>query len=427
MASSRAEMAPPRSRAAWACAGRRVRSVVIGGVRRRPRSVAFAEDGGNDHERTVAGGRVGEHIVLRERRSRDILAQDVLELDGLGRRGDVVGRDGGQDRVLIQDVVQLTLEPAQLVIVEPQAGQVGDVFDIGAREGGHRPDDSRDMPGPRLRPMTPKDIDPSAAAILADDWGDRRAWFAFAVAHPECRVVVAEADGSVVGTGVTTINGTAAWVGTIWVATPWRGHGLGRALTEATIDEAEAAGCRTLILVATDAGRPLYERLGFTIRSWYRTMEAPGRGRAGGPAARATTVIRPYETTDLEAMARLDAAATGEDRSHLLRALATTAGTRVAVDADDRPQGFLVRAPWGGGATIAPDPDVAMAILDARRDAYPADRTVRAGVLEGNRAGLARLEADGWTEAWRAPRLERGALLEWDPPAIWGQFNHALG
>lgn len=276
--------------------------------------------------------------------------------------------------------------------------------------------------------MTPDDIDPVSAAILADDWGDRRSWFVFAVAHPGCRVVVAEdGAGRVVGTGVTTVNGNAAWIGTIWVATSARGRGLGRALTEATIEAAEAAGCRTLILVATDAGRPLYERLGFTIRSWYRTMEAPGRGRDDGPPTGASRVMRAYRASDLEALARLDAAATGEDRSHLLRALATPASARVAVGAGGRPQGFLVRAPWGGGATIAPDPDHAMAILEARRDAYPADRKVRAGVLDRNEHGLARLEAAGWTEAWRAPRLERGDPLDWDPGAIWGQFNHALG
>ncbi len=42
-------------------------------------------------------------------------------------------------------------------------------------------------------------------------------------------------------------------------------------------------------------------------------------------------------------------------------------------------------------------------------------------------AGAAALEADGWVEAWRAPRLIRGAPLDWEPTAIWGQFNHAIG
>jgi ribosomal protein S18 acetylase RimI-like enzyme len=327
-------------------------------------------------------------------------------------------------------VVELTLESTELRLRQPEAREVRDMLDVGAREGGHGPDDSRDMPTPRLRPMTTADIAPTAAAILADDWGDRRAWFTFAVASPHCRVFVAEAaDGTVVGTGVATLNGPVAWIGTIWVAPAWRGQGLGRALTEAPIEAAEAAGCRTLVLVATDRGRPLYERLGFVVSAWYRTMEAPGL-RATSPAAGEgdpARRLRPYRPSDLELMAAIDAAATGEDRRHLLEAFASPESSRVVVGPDDVARGFVVRATWGGGATIADDPDDAMALLDARRRATTTDRRVRAGVLDLNVDGIARLEAAGWSEAWRAPRLSRGEPLAWHPTAIWGQFNHAVG
>jgi hypothetical protein len=90
-------------------------------------------------------------------------------------------------------------------------------------------------------------------------------------------------------------------------------------------------------------------------------------------------------------------------------------------------RGFMIRPPWGGGATIAPEPADAFALLDARRDAYPVDRRVRCGILAENAVGLERLVAAGWTEAWRAPRLHLGDPLAWTPQAIWGQFNHALG
>jgi ribosomal protein S18 acetylase RimI-like enzyme len=276
--------------------------------------------------------------------------------------------------------------------------------------------------------MTTADIDEATAAILADDWGDRRAWFEFAVASPACHVFVAEAsDGTVVGTGVATINGPVAWIGTIWVRSSWRRRGLGTVLTEAPIAAAEDAGCRTLVLVATTAGRPLYERMGFEVQTWYRTMEAPGLGETAPSSAVGGRVVRPWRQDDLDAMASLDRRATGEDRRHLLEAFATPDSARVVVGPDDRVRGFVVRATWGGGATIAPDVDDAMAVLEARRRASSPDRRVRAGVIESNRPGLARLEADGWIEAWRAPRLIRGAPLDWHPDGIWGQFNHAVG
>ncbi|MDH4141715.1 MAG: hypothetical protein OEV61_03800, partial [Chloroflexota bacterium] len=71
--------------------------------------------------------------------------------------------------------------------------------------------------------------------------------------------------------------------------------------------------------------------------------------------------------------------------------------------------------------------DDALAILAARRAAYPADRRVRAGIVLENDAGAAALEEAGWTEAWRAPRLIRGEPITWRPTGIWGQFNHAVG
>jgi predicted N-acetyltransferase YhbS len=281
------------------------------------------------------------------------------------------------------------------------------------------------MSGPVIRPMTPSDVEPVAAAILRDDWGDRRLQLAFAATHPGCRpFVAAETDGTVVGTGTATINGPVAWIGTVWVDPAVRRRGLGLALTQAAIDAAEAAGCRTLVLVATAAGRPMYERLGFTVQAWYRIVEAPRPGPEAGPP---DPRIRPFRPEDLPAMAELDRAATGEDRAHLLAAFSTAASARCLVGPSGTVRGFVVRAPWGGGATIAPDLDDAMAILDARRLAAAPGGRVRAGLLADNVAGLTRMEAAGWTEAWRAPRLVRGDLMAWDPCAIWGQFNHAMG
>jgi GNAT superfamily N-acetyltransferase len=270
--------------------------------------------------------------------------------------------------------------------------------------------------------MTPADVDATAAAILRSGWGDRRIKMAFVVGHPPCRPLVAEADGAIVGTGVTTVNGPVAWIGTIWVDPAWRGRGLGTALTRATIEAADTAGCQALVLVATEAGQPLYERLGFRVQTRYRILEAPGL-----TAGAADPRIRPYRSSDLADMAALDAAATGEDRAHLLAALAAPDTARCVERDDGTLGGFVLRAPWGGGATIAPEPDDALAILHARRLATGGDKRVRAGLLETNSAGLEQLLAAGWTDSWQAPRLIRGEMPTWQPNAIWGQFDHAVG
>ena len=285
------------------------------------------------------------------------------------------------------------------------------------------------MARPDLRPMTEADVGPAAALLERGDWGPveaRSAFFTFAVRQPNCDSLVADLDGELVGTGVGTANGSAGWVGTIFVDAAHRGGGLGRALTEAVIDRLESRGCSTLVLVATTLGRPIYDRLGFDVQSWYVIHEAPG---IDGGDDRTAGRIRPVTTSDLDAMAALDLTATGEDRSDMLAALVGTSDdagwTLRAPDGDL--DGFVLRPPWGGGATIARTFDAATSILRHRRERAGPDRRVRAGVLAENVAGIDWLKASGWSEAWRAVRMARGAPLDLRPEMIWGQFNFALG
>jgi ribosomal protein S18 acetylase RimI-like enzyme len=282
------------------------------------------------------------------------------------------------------------------------------------------------IPGMEIRPMLASDIEPATAAILRDDWGARRPWFEFAITHPDCQPIVAELDGEIVGTGVGTVHGSVGWVGTIWVAIAHRGRGLGRTLTEAVTDRLEASGCRTLLLVATEAGRPLYEGLGFTVHAEIQIIEATGIPDEEPAARDDGRQVRPFGPGDLPAMLEMDARATGEDRSVTIRRLAAPDTARVLAR-DGEVRGFVLRAPWGGGATIAVDPDDGLGLLDARRRAGGAGHRVTAGLIVGNVVGLERAEAAGWTSTWTAPRLIRGAPLDWAPDAIWGQFSHAIG
>jgi len=268
--------------------------------------------------------------------------------------------------------------------------------------------------------MTPADVPAATAAVLRGDWGDRGPFFDFVAAHASCRPIVADEDGELVGTGVGTVNGSVGWVGTIYVVPERRGRGIGRALTEAVVSDLEAAGCRTLVLVATRAGMPVYERLGFRLQTHYVTLEAGG---VPGPEH----AIRSFAPDDLPAMAALDEAATGEDRRHLLAALAAPDTCRVVEEPAGRVAGFVLRAPWGGGATIARDQTTALRILAGRRAAADPARLVRAGLPAENEAGIARLLELGWVRGYEAPRMIRGEAAPWHPEMVWGQFNMALG
>jgi ribosomal protein S18 acetylase RimI-like enzyme len=273
-----------------------------------------------------------------------------------------------------------------------------------------------------IRPMRAADVAPAAELMRRGDWGDRTTFLAWAVGHPSCHPLVAEVGGEVLGTGIATAYGGVGWVGTIFVDQESRGQGLGRSLTQAVVEDLEASGCRTLLLIATEHGRPLYEHEGFTVLTEQRRFAAAGTAEAG-PDER----VRPFSAQMLPAISALDREANGEDRALVLRALATPETLRVALGADGSIRGFLLRGPWGGAALVAPDPDDAVHLLDWRRQRAGPDGRVATGLPGLNAAGRDRLIAEGWVEERGGTRMIRGAPLEWQPESVWGQLNGALG
>jgi hypothetical protein len=96
------------------------------------------------------------------------------------------------------------------------------------------------------------------------------------------------------------------------------------------------------------------------------------------------------------------------------------------VRADGSLGGFVVRAPWGGRALIAAEPELAIALLDDRRRTA-ADYRITIAVLESNVEGRARLAEAGWAERPGGPRLISGDPMTWRPDWIYGQFTGAIG
>lgn len=63
--------------------------------------------------------------------------------------------------------------------------------------------------------------------------------------------------------GPTSPGGLEAYILNVYTRPESRRMGLARALMERLVDEARAAGVRRVWLRASDAGRPLYEDMGF--------------------------------------------------------------------------------------------------------------------------------------------------------------------
>ena len=279
------------------------------------------------------------------------------------------------------------------------------------------------MIGFELRDMTAADVDAAVALALAQGWRDRRSFYGFVLRTATCQPVVGTVDGQLIATGLATANGAVGWLGAVVVAEAVRRRGYGRAMTEELRRRLLGAGCATLSLVATPAGRPLYERMGFRLATHYHQLQADGIDEMPVPPAGAR--LRPMKPEDLPAVFELDGRATAEDRSVPLGTLAETGGW-VLEDANGL-RGFLLPADRAYGATVAPRFEDGLFLLDLHRHLVPVGGHVRAGIPDEHAAAWHELQARGWEETWQAPRLILGPAPNWRPEWIWGQINSAMG
>ena len=66
-----------------------------------------------------------------------------------------------------------------------------------------------------------------------------------------------------IGFGCLFIFKYKAWLGNIVIDKNYRGEGFGTQITQKLIEVGWNFGCKTQNLIATDLGKPVYEKLGF--------------------------------------------------------------------------------------------------------------------------------------------------------------------
>ena len=169
-----------------------------------------------------------------------------------------------------------------------------------------------------------------------------------------------------------------------------------------------------MLLHATDAGRPVYERIGFV---------AEGRSRAwrGGPQhGRQADGIRPLRTDDRAAIRALDETVTGERREAVLAAIVPLTGR--GAERDGALRGYLLSSPWGAGpAVLADDEAAGLALLSAARGATQGPSILT--LPDDNAPGVRALESWGFRPVNHAERMRLGPEVPWRPEGLFGMYN----
>lgn len=153
---------------------------------------------------------------------------------------------------------------------------------------------------------------------------------------------------------ITAIKyGTSGWIGNLVVRGDLRGKGIGNTLMRKALAILLDAGARTIWLTASEAGKSIYERLGFgavdLVERWY------GTGIGGGVDANGDY--------SMAAILAMDWAGWGDGRDALLSE-ALERGTLTVRDG-----GFLISQPAAEGIQLGPwgatGPETASELLNA--------------------------------------------------------------
>jgi predicted N-acetyltransferase YhbS len=267
------------------------------------------------------------------------------------------------------------------------------------------------VPAVQIRRAGAEDLQP-ALELLRDAFGLPSATpptvHTFVAGLPSGQLFVAIESGCVVGTGACVSFGSTGWIGGIAVASSARGAGLGRALTLECLSALRE--CQTVLLMASDAGRPIYDRLGFEPEERFRVFLT---GETIDPAT--DGAFRALTPADHRAVLALDARITGEDRSAVV--VPSLDGAVALPDLS----AVALRPPFRARPILASDPEGAAALLRA-----VVEPRMRLAAPESNVAAVSTMASLG-AERDGVVRMRLGPRVEWRPLELWGVFALFFG
>ena len=162
------------------------------------------------------------------------------------------------------------------------------------------------------------------------------------------RVWLAQVDahGGIAGIAAWWAYGAAAArIGLVIVSPNYQGRGIGRQLVERILDE---GGSRGWMLLSTEAGRSLYQKLGFRILGSAQRHQGIYRHEPVTDSR-----IRMASADDYARLMKLDHSAMGADRGAILRHLFEHGQTTILSDSGQA-IGFAVSRRFGPGSVVGP-------------------------------------------------------------------------
>ncbi|CAM3899085.1 GNAT family N-acetyltransferase [Mesobacillus thioparans] len=193
-----------------------------------------------------------------------------------------------------------------------------------------------------------------------------------------------------------------ASIGMVIVHSDYRGLGLGKEIMQKCIDSGRD---RSILLIATPDGQPLYEKLGFTVVDYVHKYLCD-KFNPTNLEDISEISIEAFKDEELEDILELDGAAFGEKRSVFLRNRIQQSNQCIVVkDENSRIIGFGLSVLGSVNLTLGPvvAPDQRMAELIIDRLASNHQGKLRVDVPSGQEKLMAFLEQSGFVKVSNPP------------------------
>lgn len=251
--------------------------------------------------------------------------------------------------------------------------------------------------------------------LQPEGWSDITPYYRFYCNQVFCYPIIAVENNRIAGAATGILNGESGWLAHIIVAPEYRRQGIGYELTQHIMEYLSRKGCKTQLLIASEMGQGLYQKLGFEIAGYYRFFQGT---RLSIPDA--DQHIQALKQADVENIFRLDRIITGEDRRNMLAHFLRD-GMVYKNDLQEIRGFFLPH--FGEGMIIAADEDAGLALLKQKHSRGEC-KTV---LPETNKSGAEFLLAHRFTQFSRAPRMILGEPVTWKPECIFSRAGGHYG
>lgn len=251
-------------------------------------------------------------------------------------------------------------------------------------------------------------------ALEPEGWGSLIPRFRFFLSFNNC-FAFKQMEGDVVAAlGAVICFPDSYWLACIITHPEFKRQGRGQLMTRFLIDKAVNNPAAAIQLIATDAGFPLYRKLGFIEDGTYLHFQWE-ENYFSFPH---DVSVFPIAATDRSSVLELDRLQSGENREALLSAYLEDA---VVVRRGDRITGFCLPS-FGEGLIVADDADAGLSLMKWR-----IARKKNAAVPEENKVAVDFYRSLGLLPVRISRRMYFGMKADWEANRLFNRISGQLG